>query len=161
MTEAVAGMSKLNRRLDAVGSTEGRRQLLGELGLTAVGYSKEEAPVKTSNLRRTIRLGTVTDTEVRILAGGTGGVGYARAVHEGSRPHEIRPRRRKVLRWARGGSPRRLTGSPRTGNGEFLYARVVHHPGNKPNRFLVRGIMRALGEGGLARKLIHAWNDAA
>ncbi len=40
---------------------------------------------------------------------------YAPFVHFGTRPHEIRPKDRKVLRWANGGA--------------FIFAKVVHHPG--------------------------------
>lgn len=162
MRESVQGMNKLNRRLDAIASSAGRREMLGELALSAVSFAKDEAPVRTSNLRRTIRLGSVTDSSARILAGGQEGVGYARAVHEGSRPHDIVPRRGRMLRWPRNAASRRLTGSPRSGTTDFIYARRVRHPGNQPNRFLVRGIMRALAESrGLKGRLIKAWNDAA
>jgi hypothetical protein len=87
--------------------------------LTVEAASKREAPVRTGNLRRTITS--------RVEQGGNRGVigtnaSYARPVHEGSRPHIIMPRYKKAL-YARGWA------HP---------VRVVHHPGNKPNRFMVR-----------------------
>lgn len=48
---------------------------------------------------------------------------YAMAVHQGSRPHRIRARRKRALRWQV--------------NGEgFRFARGVNHPGSKPDQFL-------------------------
>ncbi|MFF2612378.1 hypothetical protein [Kitasatospora sp. NPDC058046] len=52
-----------------------------------------------------------------------------RYVIEGTRPHIIRPRRAKALRFEVGG--------------RTVFAKVVHHPGTKPNPFL----QRALREG--------------
>lgn len=51
-------------------------------------------------------------------------------VMNGTRPHEIRPRRR-------GGTLRFTTG------GRVVYARVVHHPGTQPNRFLWKALLAA------------------
>ncbi|ODU07984.1 MAG: hypothetical protein ABS84_14840 [Rubrivivax sp. SCN 71-131] len=54
---------------------------------------------------------------------------HARWVHWGARPHVIRPRHKKALRWANGGA--------------FVFARVVHHPGHKSDQWLVRAAARA------------------
>ncbi|MGC4947698.1 hypothetical protein ACLQ2N_16070 [Streptomyces sp. DT224] len=51
------------------------------------------------------------------------------AVHyvlNGTRPHIIRPRRKKALRFEVGG--------------RVVFARVVHHPGTKPNDFMKRAL---------------------
>lgn len=49
----------------------------------------------------------------------------------GTRPHIIRPRRPGgVLRF--------------TVDGQVVYARVVHHPGTKPNNFLIEALRAAL-----------------
>lgn len=50
-------------------------------------------------------------------------------VINGTKPHDIRPRTRKVLRF-----------ESRSGT---VYARVVHHPGTKPNNFLMRALLAA------------------
>ncbi|MFI9026299.1 hypothetical protein [Streptomyces sp. NPDC053560] len=47
-------------------------------------------------------------------------------VLEGTRPHIIRPRRKKALRFDVGG--------------QTVFAKVVHHPGTKPNNFLGRAL---------------------
>lgn len=156
------GGRELDRRLAAIADPRTRRGVLGQLGLSAVSYSKEEAPVRTANMRRTIRLGAITDDSVQIVAGGQEGVGYARAVHDGSRPHAIRPRRGRILRWPRNPADRRLSGTARAGTTDFIYARSVNHPGNRANPFIVRGIARALGAGReLMGAIVKAWNEAA
>lgn len=50
-------------------------------------------------------------------------------VTRGTRPHEIRPVRARVLRFTVGG--------------RVVYASVVHHPGNQPNPFMERALRRA------------------
>lgn len=57
---------------------------------------------------------------------------YAYFVHEGTQPHEIRPRRAAALRFY----------SQRAGG--FVFARVVHHPGTKPLRYLTDPARRVL-----------------
>ncbi|MGC0418412.1 hypothetical protein [Embleya sp. AB8] len=47
-------------------------------------------------------------------------------VLNGTRPHIIRPRRAKALRFAVGG--------------RIVFAQVVHHPGTRPNNFLGRAL---------------------
>lgn len=47
---------------------------------------------------------------------------YGKYVHEGTRPHEIRPRKKRALRWATGGG--------------FVFAKNVMHPGTKADPFL-------------------------
>lgn len=55
-------------------------------------------------------------------------VPYAEAVHNGSRPHEILPKKRQALRWA-------------TGEGlGFWFAKRVFHPGYKGDPFLYNAL---------------------
>ncbi|MEU7093033.1 hypothetical protein [Kitasatospora aureofaciens] len=49
-----------------------------------------------------------------------------RFVLDGTRPHIIRPRRAKALRFEIGA--------------RVVFARLVHHPGTRPNNFLVRAL---------------------
>lgn len=59
---------------------------------------------------------------------------YAQAVNDGTRPHIIRPKNAKALRFRVGG--------------RVVYAKVVHHPGTRPNPFLdraLRDVLRPLG----------------
>lgn len=54
---------------------------------------------------------------------------HALFVHWGTKPHVIRPKNRKALRWPAGG--------------RFVFAREVHHPGYKGDPWLVRAAARA------------------
>lgn len=150
----IQGLDALRRRFAAI--TDGH-QLLGTLGLLAVQYAKELVPRKTSHLGQTIRLGTVTDTDAQVIAGGEQGVGYARAVEFGTRPHIIRPRNRKVLAW---GGDRRLSGNLRSGAKATNFATIVHHPGTRAKPYLRPGAERAVRDSG-ANAIIKAWNEAA
>jgi HK97 gp10 family phage protein len=96
-----------------------KHQAMSRAVLTVEAASKREAPVKTGNLRRTITS--------RVEQGGDRGVigtnaSYARPVHEGSRPHIIRPVNAKALFWKGASHP----------------VRIVKHPGNKANKFFER-----------------------
>jgi len=56
---------------------------------------------------------------------------YALLVHQGTRRHVIKPRNsRSVLKFP--------------GRGGFVYARVVIHPGTRPNRYLLDNLRRAV-----------------
>lgn len=154
MTEAIEGMSDLQKRLAALSD---HRQLLGQIGLLAVSYAKEIVPRQTGNLGRTIRLGQVTNDEAQILAGGQNGVGYAQSVEFGSRPHTIVPRNRKVLAW---GGSRRLSGSLRSGAKATSFATRVEHPGTKAKPYLMPAAERAVKDAGIDL-IVKAWNEAA
>jgi hypothetical protein len=81
-----------------------------------------EAPVDTHTLQGSLKHGFVWGP----LYGAVGPtVNYALYVHEGTRPHIIRYKKR-----GRGGLYNKRT---RQG-----FGRVVHHPGTKPNRFMKR-----------------------
>ena len=54
---------------------------------------------------------------------------HALFVHWGTKKHDIRPKNKKTLRWASGGA--------------FHFAKVVHHPGNKPDKWLERAATTA------------------
>lgn len=65
-----------------------------------------------------------------------------RFIIDGTRPHTITARAGGVLRWT-------------TPGGGVAYARVVHHPGTKPNDFAQRAAQDAVGrfQGGLRSML--------
>lgn len=95
----------------------------GEFGLVHVAQHPEFRP-RTGQLQKS--------TEYRIVKLKSGAkvtllnkAPYAAAIDSGARPHVIRPRRARALRFiARGGT--------------VVFARKVNHPGNKPYKFLYR-----------------------
>lgn len=132
------GLPQLNRRLTAL---EELGPLMRDVALTAVGEQKRRAPVRTGNLRRTIHVGRVTNTSAETVAGAR----YAGFVEVGTKPHEIRPRARKALRWK--------------GSGGIVFAKRVRHPGTKAQPFMVPGALAAIGD--LRDKIVALWNRAA
>lgn len=63
---------------------------------------------------------------------------YAPFVHWGTRPHEIRPRDKTVLRWVgeKGATTRNARGRFVSGT-KYIFARFVHHPGYAGDPWLV------------------------
>lgn len=98
-----------------------RESLISRIVLTVEGNSKREAPVRTGTLRRSI-------TSRVERTGERGAVGtnlvYGRAVHEGTKPHIIRPKGKKALFWKGARHP----------------VASVRHPGTRGNPFLTRGL---------------------
>ena len=62
---------------------------------------------------------------VEVIAGGRG-VRYARFENDGTRPHIIKARRKKSLRFVQ--------------NGQIRFAQQVHHPGTRGSHFLDRAL---------------------
>lgn len=158
---SITGIRELQNRLSAVADPTTRQKGMAQLGLLSIRYAKEEAPVKTGNLQRSIRLASSTPAGATVVAASD----YARAVHDGARAHAIVPRIAKALAWPANKADRRLTGSPRssTRRASMVFRRKVSHPGNKANPFLRRGIQRAAKEGGagVIDAIVKAWNGAA
>lgn len=80
---------------------------------------KNVTPVKTGRLKTSIRpsfgvLSAVIEPHV----------GYAIYVHDGTKPHIIRPRTKKALYW----------------KGALHPVKLVHHPGTKANPFMQIGL---------------------
>jgi len=148
----------LTPRLKALQDRDMGRSVLGRIAVLAVKEAKDLVPVKTGNLRRTIRVGQITSTSARILAGGQREVGYAAHVEFGTGPHVIVPRKAKVLAW---GGNRRLSGTLRSGASAEFFAMKVNHPGSRAKPYLVPGAKAAMRTAGLKDALIKTWNEAA
>lgn len=97
-----------------------------EAGKDILSIEKEEVPVKTATLKRSI---TLSYRPISVSIYPT--VKYALPVHEGSRPHVILPVRKQVLAFKK--------------NGKMVFARRVNHPGSKGNKFVERTVSRAQG----------------
>jgi hypothetical protein len=148
----------LTPRLKAIQKPAMGRSVLGRIAILAVKEAHSRVPVKTGNLRRSIRVGQITDHSARILAGGQREVGYAAAVEFGTKPHVIVPRKARVLAW---GGNRRLSGTLRSGAKAEFFAMRVNHPGSRAKPYLVPGAKAAMQTAGLKDALVKAWNDAA
>ena len=101
--------------------------------------AKRRAPVDTGRLRASITPDIRSPFEGHV---GTN-VAYAAAVEHGGRPHTIKPRKAKVLRFAIGGSKGRYVTSKsgkkywRKGKkGQEVFVMSVRHPGTKAKPFL-------------------------
>jgi hypothetical protein len=92
------------------------------------------APVDTGRLRSSGRIEYSGFFTFKPKATIVFDVDYAEAVHNGTRPHIIRPTRAKALRFTIGG--------------RVVYAKVVHHPGTKGKPFLDRALREVLGSAG-------------
>lgn len=159
---SMKGLTALQQRFAAITDN---RQLLGQIAGLAVREAAIKAPVKTGNLRRSIQIGTVTDTTAQVVAGAH----YARYVEEGTglygpKHSRIVPVSRKALRWM-GGPPgsMRLSGSPRKGKAGAgagpIFARSV--AGRRATPFFFSGVQNAIDKAGLAELITKRWNDAA
>ncbi len=130
------------------------RELMSELGLSAIREQKLLVPRKTGNLGRSIGLGSLSATVVQTRATAD----YAAFVELGTVAHDIVPVRAKALRWPAAGAAR-LSGAARKG-GAVLFAKRVHHPGTKAKPLMLPGARRALELSGLKDLFIKRWNGS-
>lgn len=125
-------------QLEAVARARGRA-LTDSVADRTVNLARALAPVgRTGDLKRSIRH-RVRRTIYGYTAEIWSTAPYAIFVHEGTRPHEIRPNPpRKALRFASGGG------------GRIVFARRVHHPGTKAQPFLKDALDRVAPREGFA-----------
>jgi hypothetical protein len=88
--------------------------------------AKVLAPVRTGRLRSSGRM-DVKITHIGPTGVVTFPVRYAQFVHDGTRPHVIRAKNKKALKFKIGQ--------------KVLYRQVVNHPGTKPRPFLTRAMV--------------------
>lgn len=119
----------LNRTL-----TGARREKGDPIARRVVNRAKVLAPVDTGRLRASIRMESRRTFTFKTVWTIGSDVEYAPYVNDGTRPHVIRPRTKKALRF-------------KVGN-QIVFATVVNHPGTRPNPFLDRALREvALSEG--------------
>lgn len=111
------------------------------------GGAKQNSPVRKSFLRNSIRATIKGKLSGQVAVGAKYG-GY---VHQGTRPHVILPRNKKMLAWrtAVGMSikTRRFVYASKAGGvtqskskSVYSFAQIVHHPGTKANPFLQKAV---------------------
>lgn len=150
------GYTELQTRLKAIENQGMGPGALRMLGLSAVREQKLLVRRKTGTTGRTIHVSNVTQNTVTTQAAAA-----ARWLEFGTKPHIIRPKVRRALRWAANASDRRLTGAPRVGTTNFAFATEVNHPGTKPYPFMLPGARKAISKAGLLDRIVEAWNKAA
>lgn len=148
---SLVGQGELIRRLNAA---KGGRPLLRTIQLRAVAEAKKRVKRKTGHTARTIAPGGLSDHTAIVSASGA-----AVYLEFDTKPHTIRPRKKKALAWAASPGGRRLSGRARSG-AKLRFARVVRHPGTKKQPFLLPGAVAAVESVGI-ESIVNAWNSAA
>lgn len=96
---------------------------------TAKTTAQQIAPRRTGYLASQISADDVSRVGPWSLASGvTSGADYSAPVHEGARPHVIRPVNARALRFMMGE--------------RVVFAMRVNHPGNRPNPYLRNAVHR-------------------
>lgn len=153
----IEGMRPLMARLAAV--KQGPTGLPRDWAVMTVAGAKRDVRVKTGTTRRTIRIGSVSDDGATVTVGAAGPY-----LERGTRPHIIRPRKAKLLRFPAAGVATTRGGRPTAAavrqGGAYVFARVVRHPGTKPYPFLLPNARKALQAIGIG-KVVAKWNQAA
>lgn len=109
----------------------------GELDSAArltLNLAKLFAPVKTGRLRASGRIESRRTLGLRTIYTVGFDVHYAPLVNDGTKPHKIRPKTKKALKFNVGG--------------RTVFATVVNHPGTKANPFLDRALQRVAANRG-------------
>lgn len=99
---------------------------LENTGRRVVNRAKILCPVDTGRLRASIRGRASRTWTLRPQFTVSTNVDYAPMVHDGTRPHTIRPRTKQALKFTVGG--------------QVVFAKVVHHPGTRARPFLDRAL---------------------
>lgn len=114
LTESPTGMTGMWLRRRAL-----RLQMLAQI----------QVGKKTGKLKNDIKYKVVRDSRGLIATVGANNK-IALMHHNGTRPHIILPKRAQTLRFF--------------SRGRIVYAKVVHHPGTKPNKYLTDNLSRVI-----------------
>lgn len=82
---------------------------------------------RTGDLTRSVDMRMLND-KCAVVYLDEGLASYGPFVHEGTKPHVIKAKRRKALRWVP------------TGGNDFIFAKSVMHPGTRMNPFLYKAL---------------------
>lgn len=125
MAKASARLRLEEGQLQQEATREGAR-LVMSLQRRVVNSAKQRAPVDTGNMRNSIRQEPVRVEGDRVTGTVLSAAEYSMYVHDGTRPHIIRPRTARALAFTIGG--------------QRVYAKSVRHPGTKARPFLRNAI---------------------
>ena len=110
---------------------------INKVGKRLFVLAKEDAPVGKSNdgrpyvggkLKSSMYMVYKSHWNPQVIVGAN--TSYAYYVHEGTRPHTIRPKKSKALRFVY--------------NGRVIYAQKVSHPGQKKQPFLSKNLRKVI-----------------
>ena len=129
-------------------SEEATRKLLGptgpigqyvdRLGEKVLVEASMGTPVDTGKLRKSMKKERIGwDVQV------SGNTKYAIFVHAGTKPHVIRPKNAKALRWEERQKPSLIQPFKRQPV-NIVFAQEVHHPGTKAQPWLEQALVRAM-----------------
>lgn len=123
ITVNVSGTEAVRAKLAQLGDVLGR-QALAATAVEVEDYIAQQASThnKTGALVRSVFKKQTGDGW--LIGHDLQHAPHALFVHWGTRPHVIRPKNKKALRWAAGG--------------KFAFAKQVNHPGNAPDKWLER-----------------------
>lgn len=127
--------AELNRAM-----TNASREELREASRQVVNRAKILAPVRTGRLRSSIRAEPPRIFSLRGSVTVGSDLEYAAMVNDGTRRHFIRPKTKQYLRF-------------RGRDGSIVFARVVDHPGTKPNPFLDRALREVAAQRGYSFRI--------
>lgn len=106
---------------------------LANEGRRVEGNARRLVGIKSGRLKASIGSRIVRSNpgyNVEVFAGGTPETArYVMPHHDGARPHQIRARRKRALKFQVGG--------------RTVFAKSVNHPGNRANPFLLRAAQQA------------------
>jgi hypothetical protein len=105
------------------------QELLFRVGVEVANRAKVIAPIVSGNLRNDIQVFDDDLIDGVIAIGNTQITPYAKFVHDGTKPYEIRPKRKKALKTPYG-----------------VYKKV-NHPGIKANPYLEKALKDVVSSG--------------
>jgi len=105
------------------------QELLFRVGVEVANRAKVIAPIVSGNLRNDIQVFDDDLIDGVIAIGNTQITPYAKFVHDGTKPYEIRPKRKKALKTPYG-----------------VYKKV-NHPGIKANPYLKKALKDVVSSG--------------
>lgn len=128
----------------------------GKLVLSATRRTLNRArvlsPWDTGNLRASHTMTIKRLKKKRVVGRVSSRVNYALAVHEGTRPHVIRPKRKKALAFQRGGSVAGGGGARIRFGGRMVVVKKVNHPGTQPRPWLRQAMTEVAAQRGFTAR---------
>lgn len=131
----ITGQEELNQRLQKVAEAEWFDAFLRDLAQETFNDVEQRVArhSKSGVLERSLGSGAIRESDRTFVVKSDGQIApYNIFLHWGSRPHEIRPKDRKALRWVSGN--------------KFVFAKFTKHPGYSGDPFMVNATQAVLSK---------------